>query len=249
MTVSAGTTNGPLYAQLVTSFREDIESGEWSPGHKLPSERELCELFGVSRITVRRALDEAAKSGLVDRVHGVGNFVASTKMRQSLPDLKSFGISVAEEGLTASTRITLERSEMSDFAISRILDVSVGSPTTFLQLLGLGGEMPLVFYESYLHSDLGGRVVAEAQRLASDGIPFSTLDIHRAAKADPVTRIEQTFEAVTADQAVATFLEVEPGWPIFRVESVLRSATRVLEYRVARYRGDKYKFAIDRSVT
>jgi GntR family transcriptional regulator len=239
----------PLYDQIIKSFEANIQSGDWAVGDKLPSERELCELYSVSRITVRRAVAEAEREGLVERVHGVGNFVASPKMRQSLQEVKGFGVSLAEGGMDARTQILSERVESGSFAVAGVLGTSVSSPVHYLQLLGLGGDVPLVIYDSYLPGDLGPEVLSEARNLARRGDAFSTLDIHRARLSEPVTRIEQTYEAVVTDEPTAALLGVGTGFPVFRVESVMRSEQRVLEYRVARYRGDKYKFAIERTAT
>jgi len=240
-------SGAPLYDQLIKIFESKMSSGEWAVGERLPSERELCEVFSVSRITVRRAIAEAAARGLVERVHGVGNFVASPKMRQSLRDVTSFGVSLAADGLLASTQILDERTEISDFSIAGVLGVPVASSVQYLQIRGLGGDVPLVIYDSFLPADTGAAVLAEARRLVDTGTAFTTVDIHRNSLTDPLVRIEQTFEAVVADEATAALLQVDPGWPVFRIESVLRAETRVLEYRIARYRGDRYKFAIERS--
>lgn len=241
------TAGASLYNQLIKSFEAKIQSGEWAVGDKLPSERELCERYSVSRITVRRAIAEAEREGLIERVHGVGNFVAPPKMRQSLTEVKSFEVSLAEGGMEARTQILSDVVESGGFAVVGVLGTPVSSPVQYLQLLGLGGDVPLVIYDSYLPGALGQEVLSEARTLSKDGKAFSTLDIHRARPAEPVTRIEQTYEAVAADEPTAALLKVDPGFPVFRVESVMRSDLRVLEYRVARYRGDKYKFAIERT--
>jgi GntR family transcriptional regulator len=63
-----------------------------------------------------------------------------------------------------------------------------------------------------------------------------------------VTRLEQTFEAVAADAEIAKLLQVDEGWPIFQVETVMFRDRTPIEYRLARYRGDHYKFALERSL-
>jgi DNA-binding GntR family transcriptional regulator len=68
----------PLYHQLKTAIEERIDSGEWSPGMQVPPERELCEQFAVSRITVRRALSELEARGRLTRKQGVGTAPGST---------------------------------------------------------------------------------------------------------------------------------------------------------------------------
>ena len=66
----------PQYLKVKTHLREGIASGRWRPGERLPSEAELTETFGVSRMTVNRALRELHQEGMVERVQGVGSFVA-----------------------------------------------------------------------------------------------------------------------------------------------------------------------------
>ncbi len=73
----------PLYVTLKDYVRSRVETGEWAVGHRVPSENELVELLGVSRMTANRALRELADEGFVVRVQGKGSFVASKKRRRS----------------------------------------------------------------------------------------------------------------------------------------------------------------------
>ena len=66
----------PLYEQLRVALRERLDSGVLDPGERLPSEAELCRKYGVSRITVRRAVDELVEEGILERRQGKGTFVA-----------------------------------------------------------------------------------------------------------------------------------------------------------------------------
>src|SRR5699024_586858 len=90
------TSSTPLYTQLVEVLRDKIQSKELVPGGKLPSERELCEIYDVSRITVRNAISRAENEGLVERIQGMGTFVATTKYKQSLSEVKSFAATMIE---------------------------------------------------------------------------------------------------------------------------------------------------------
>ncbi len=66
----------PLYQQIKNTIQVKIRSGDWRAGQKLPSENDLVEALGVSRMTVHRALRELTHDGLINRVHGLGSFVA-----------------------------------------------------------------------------------------------------------------------------------------------------------------------------
>src|SRR5262245_6294305 len=80
----------PLYFQLRTAIEEMIDSGQWPAETLLPSERELCERFQISRITVRQALAELVQKGRLVRSHGRGTFVADAQLRRDLFPLIGF---------------------------------------------------------------------------------------------------------------------------------------------------------------
>lgn len=238
----------PLYEQLVQVFQDKIESGEWPPGCQLPSERDLCKLFDVSRITIRHAIDIARKDGLLKRVQGVGTFVSWAKMEQPLHEVRTFEKTVAQMGIVASTRIHAADIVGSDLSTASILGIRSAEPTMNLQLIGSGDADPVVFYDSCFPVDIGKEIVAAAREAQREDVPFSTLDLYRREVSIRPDHLEQALEAVVADHELATLLHVDDGWPILRVTSVLTAGDRPVEYRKASYRGDRYKFAIERKL-
>ena len=80
-----------LYYQVREDLLHKIQSGQWGPDFKMPPERELCETYGVSRITVRKALDDLQNEGYLDRVQGKGTFVRRATMEKKLSKFYSFG--------------------------------------------------------------------------------------------------------------------------------------------------------------
>ena len=95
----------PKYYQLAEILQHKIEGGEWQPHDALPAERELETIYGVSRTTVREALNHLAKQGYIYRAHGKGTFVARPKLRQSLHLLQSFTNDIASRGFVAGQQI------------------------------------------------------------------------------------------------------------------------------------------------
>ncbi|AQU88726.1 histidine utilization repressor [Komagataeibacter nataicola] len=93
------------YEQVKLYIIERIETGEWAIGHRLPSESELVELLGVSRMTVHRALRELTAEGLVTRAQGVGTFVAEPAQRVELLELRDIADDIASNGHEHTTRI------------------------------------------------------------------------------------------------------------------------------------------------
>lgn len=96
----------PLYRQLSELLRSQVLSGEFTPGQRLPSEAQLGEKFGISRITIRQALGNLEREGIVTRVPGKGTFVAEHPSQiEGLPRLSSFSEDAAAAGRTAGYRL------------------------------------------------------------------------------------------------------------------------------------------------
>ena len=95
----------PLYAQVAARLRETIDNDELVPGSALPSEAELQCRFGVSRATVRQALQELEFAGAIERHQGRGTFVAVPRLERALPELTSFTEHLASKGVSSSSRL------------------------------------------------------------------------------------------------------------------------------------------------
>lgn len=243
-------SSSPLYEQLKNVLQKKIVSGELKPEEQIPSERELVDKYNVSRITVRQAINLAEHEGLVRRVHGVGTFVAKPKIQQELSSVNTFQSTLLQQGLIASTKLHKAQTVASDFQLSRLLNISVMERVVNLQLIGYGDNSPVVYYNSYFSSSVGEKMKQAAENALKNGQTFSTLDLYRM---DPAlnyypTHVEQTFEATAADEELSFILEVEEGFPLFRVTSIVYQDQLPLEYKETYYRGDKYKFFITRQM-
>jgi GntR family transcriptional regulator len=98
-------TGMPLHTQLYHLLQAQIESGELLPETQLPSERELCERYGVSRTTVRNALAQLINQGLVYTAVGKGNYVAPPRLVDNLQPFHSFTESMRQRGMQASSKL------------------------------------------------------------------------------------------------------------------------------------------------
>ena len=95
----------PLYRQLMQRLRADIASGRYPAHSRIPSEAELCDAYQVSRVTVRKALSELTREGLLRRLQGKGTFVCAPRIRKSLKDVTSFHEACRHMGCTPGTRL------------------------------------------------------------------------------------------------------------------------------------------------
>ncbi|MCZ6488051.1 MAG: GntR family transcriptional regulator, partial [Gammaproteobacteria bacterium] len=116
----------PLYQQIKNTIQTKIRSGDWNAGQKLPSENDLVEALGVSRMTVHRALRELTHDGLINRVHGLGSFVAETPRHASLIELKDIAIEIEEGGKRHWSQVLSLSCETPDPEIASQMQVQVG---------------------------------------------------------------------------------------------------------------------------
>ena len=240
--------NNPLslYEQLKNIIAAKIKSGEYQPDQQIPSERELCEQFDVSRITVRQAISLAINEGLLYRTHGRGTFVQKPKIKQGLEKVSSFQQTLAQQGLIASTKRLKHQTIASNFHLSKLLNVSMMEQIFNIGLLGLGNEDAVVYYDNYFPYDIGVKLDEQATLALERTRPFSTLDLYGEHIGLVPTHAEQSFEATVADEWLSSVLQVNPGAPILLVSSIVYMGNQPIEYKQAYYRGDKYKFFINR---
>ncbi len=239
-----------LYVQVLGEIRRRISGGEWVAGQRVPSERDLAQLLGVSRITVRKAIDLAVQEGLLSQSRGVGTFVgAATSVQQDLSEVRTFERTITDQGMTASTELDFSGIVPADISMSRTLHLDALSGVYNLRLVGLGDAVPVVYYDSYFPQGLGQKMASAADDLISAKVPFSTLDLYKAEGIGRVpNKVVQTIGAVPAGDSLARILHLSEGAPVLVIESLMVDDLGTLEFRRAHYRPDRYKFTISRRV-
>jgi GntR family histidine utilization transcriptional repressor len=108
----------PLYAKVKDHILSNIRSGAWEPGRRVPSENELVESFGISRMTANRALRELTSEGFLNRVPGVGTFVREAPALSSLMELRNIAEEIAQRGHRHSSRLVSKREIESNPALA-----------------------------------------------------------------------------------------------------------------------------------
>ncbi len=239
----------PLYIGLRELLRGRIAAGEYPPDQAIPSERELCRVFGVSRITVRQAIAGLIHEGLLYRRPGKGTYAAPRKVQQGLERFVRFAPTVAQIGLSPATRILFCGGAAPDPEAASVLGLDPEGEAPRLKLLGLGDGRPLVVYDSLFSPDAGAAMLRAAARCAGSGRAFSSYDLWEEAGGPRPVRVRQTLEALNAAGQAARALAVPPGRALLQVVSIFEGPRgRPLEFRRALYRGDLYKFHVVRGL-
>jgi GntR family transcriptional regulator len=238
----------PGYEVLFSEIYEKIRSGEWRPDARLPSERELCERYGVSRTMVRQALLKAEQHGLLVRTPGRGTFVAKPHIRQELGSMQSFGSTLERHALKPGRRVLACAWQAADERVARCLEVTPGTAVLTVESLGLADGRPMALYRSSLRPP-AAELVEAALKADSDAGAQTTYELAALGLHEPRLVAEQTFEAARVDATAAVLLQAPLGSPAFHVETVFRTPRGAgVEHRIALYPGDRYSFHIVREL-
>lgn len=227
----------PLYYQLQNALRQRIESGQWSPGERLPGERELARLFSVSRTTVREALDALEEDGLIFRRHGEGTFVAHRPVVATLARLQGFTEELAEQGLNFEAKVLGSRVLPATPEVATALGLESGAEVVEISRVVLLDGQPLFADDSFLPG-AAGRMVLAAE-------PGQTIYSALQAVGFSVASGEQTIEAAPASRREAERLRIRVGQPVLLIRRITRLADGTpVEFRRVAYRGDRYRYRI-----
>ena len=144
-------TDLPAYEQVKAWVRQHIGSGRWKPGDPVPSEAALMQQFGISRMTVNRALRELAAEGLVTRVQGSGTRVAQLHRISSHLTIRDIHEEVVERGHVHTTRVLAVEPEKADAALARRSGLRTGAPVFHTVLVHLENGVPIQYEDRYVN--------------------------------------------------------------------------------------------------
>lgn len=230
--------DGPLYESVYESIRKRILSGEYDPGDFLPSEPKLKEEFGVSIITVRRALHELEHDGLIERRQGLGSVVLDAAAKPVVIGLSTFTPDVAQ-GRLRVVRTLLEDSlvQSADDTAGR-LGVQPGSLVRRMVRLDMEGEAPLSVDEVFIAPSKAAVITPE---IAASPV---FIDLWQDASGMTLTHSEYEILAEEASEEDAALLKMEkPGIILITRELFFDSSGTPAALVISRYRGDRVRIS------
>ena len=228
----------PLYHQLEEVLKAEIESGRWRPGEQIPTESQLVDNFGVSKITVRQALQGLVDLGYIRREHGRGTFVSKRKFDEGPRELTSFSEEMRGHNLQASSRILAREIAEAEGRVAEALEVPLGSAVLVLKRLRLANGEPLSVQTAHIPAAL-------VPGLEIDG-NNSLYEVLQTRYHLYAARARETYLAATADRSVTRLLRVRLGSAVFRVERVTYLTNdKPFEFVQSTIRGDRYSIVLD----
>jgi len=139
----------PLYYKLAENIEEQINNDIYEKGEKIPSERELCEIYGVSRMTVRLAIDELVKKGKLEKVQGKGTYVLSKSIVQNLNKVYSYSKEMNKQGKISSTKMIKRKIVKADEKLAKKLRVPIGENLLYIERLRLAENVPIMVEKTW----------------------------------------------------------------------------------------------------
>jgi len=227
----------PMYYQLKELLRERIAAGEWAPGEMIPSERELSEQYGISRMTARQALTELTTEGLLHRVQGKGTFVAEPKIQQELTRLTGFTEDMRTRGLQPGGRVLRLALVTAPALALQALQITPDRQVVLLERLRLAEGEPIALETCYLHFN-------NVQELLQEDFENKSLyNLLREKYGITPTRARQQVEADLCSHREQELLNIKEGAPVLRNRRVTFDQWgRAFEYTESAYRADRYVF-------
>lgn len=224
-----------LYYQIKEILIKKIKDNEWPVSSKIPTEKELCKMFGVSRITVRQALEELKKEGYLYRKQGKGTFVTTPKLETRLNNFYSFSEEIKKMGAAPGTEIiSFDVVECCE-TISQNLELEKGVKVYAIKRLRLAFDEPFAIEISYIPYDMVEGMTKE--EVKKNGL-YNTLKNVFGITPDEAT---ETFEAIMTPSDACSYLKVRKNSAALKLERITRAQGRIVEYCLCIIRGDKYK--------
>lgn len=228
-----------LYAQVRESLRERILDGAYPPHMQLPSEGEMGRTFGVSGATVRQALNDLQKEGLVVKITGKGTFVAKPKISQQLAQLEGFAEAMSRMGHAIRNKVISHKTVAAAPRVARRLLLEPGAPVCEIKRVrDLDGE-PISLEVSYLPEEIGERLRRE---------DLESRDIFLILEDDYRIRLDHAdlqIEATLANDELMHALKVSKGAAMLRLERLAHTKDGVpLDFEYLYLRGDAFQYQL-----
>ncbi len=221
------------YLRVKQFLRSQLAQGRWRPGALMPSESELVARFGVSRMTVNRALRELQSAGLIERVQGVGTFAAHSYRISSTLTIRDLHEEIVARGHQHQARVSLKRRERAAPALAQQLGLAPGAAVFHTLIVHHDNGVPLQCEDRYVNP------AAAPDYLEVDFTHITPT--HYLLEVAPLWEGSYTIEASVPTAQEARLLGIERGEPCLVI--VRRTVSRAVPVTIARlvHPGSRYQ--------
>jgi GntR family transcriptional regulator len=232
----------PLYYQLAGFLKEQIQNGEIARGVPLPSENALMELYGLSRGTVRQALQMLTQEKLIERFPGRGSFIAEARLEHDANRAIGFFSQLAREaGRRPSARVVIREMFSASSQIAGKLQIQQGEPVLYLQRLRFVDDEPWAIESTYYSNPVAGQ-------LREEDLSTSLYALIQEKYHHRISHSVNNISAALADEIINDHLGIAIGDPVLDVTRLVYLDTGLpFEYSEDIYRADRISLKMSNS--
>lgn len=232
----------PLYLQLMELLKDKIEN-KMEYNDQLPSEREICETYDLSRTTVRQALDELEKDKYIYKVHGKGNFISPKRYNQDLVGFYSFTEEMRKAGRKPKSEVIGFELRESGEKLGSIFKQKKDDLVYKLIRIRKADDIPMMYEVTYLPFE-------RFKELTKEKLETTPMyEIFSKEYNAKISAAEEMFEPILTNKLESIHLGIKEGSPSLKIERFTYEGNRVIEYTVGIARGDKFKYRVKLSNT
>ncbi|MBE9390263.1 GntR family transcriptional regulator [Vagococcus salmoninarum] len=232
--------NLPVYIQIHDKIREEIESGKWKVGERLPSERELSITFGVSRMTLRQAVQTLADEGILERKIGSGTYVASKKVQETMSGTTSFSEIIIAQGKQPSSKTTsyfVTKPSSSEMETLQLKDEEL---LLRMERVRYADDVPICFEVTSIPYHL----IKNYNKKEVTHSLYQTIIEHGEYK---IGKALQGVSAMVASEQIAEHLDIKKGDAILRLrQTTYFDDGTPFEYVRSQYVGNRFEFLLEK---
>jgi len=231
--VQPGEAPAPLYARVKQMICRQIDDGTWPPHHRVPSESELVNELGVSRMTVNRALRELTADGYLVRMQGVGTFVAEPKGQAALFEVHNIAEEITARGHAHRCEVIALGEELAGSERALALDVREGQRVFHSLIVHYENDVPVQIEDRYVNASVAPDYLKQD---FTQQTPHAYL-----SQVAPLTEGEHVVEAILADADECRLLLIERSEPCLLIRRRTWSGRNTVTSARLLYPGSRYR--------
>ncbi|MBC8536950.1 UTRA domain-containing protein [Feifania hominis] len=230
----------PLYYQITEDIKQKINNKELNPGDKLPTEDFFVRYYGVSRVTVRNALNKLIEEKVIERTRGKGPVVANHVFNRHISRLSGLHEALAKEGIKGTSKILSIKEEPAGGEVAGHLEIPVGEPVVVIHRVRYADDIPICEQNTYLVRRLCGNF--DFNTIDQNDSLYEVMERRIGLR---LSRANQQFDIKMPTRQQMQYLEIRDKIPLMHIESVVHLISgEPIEFSDIYYLSDRYKYGL-----
>ncbi|AQW21750.1 GntR family transcriptional regulator [Lentilactobacillus curieae] len=230
----------PIYIKIHNEIKRNIEASKWKVGDRIPSERELSADFGVSRMTLRQAIQTLVDEGILERRVGSGTFVANQKVQEKMAGVTGFTDLMLAQGKQPSSKTISYHTMEPSLSEMEKLNIKETDLVLRMERIRYGDNVPICFEVATVPENI-------IEGLDKAEVTSSLYRSLEQKKGLVLGKAKQTVSAMLASERISEFLDIKRGDPILRLRQITNLQDgRPFEYVRTQYVGERFEFYLEK---